>query len=260
MDLSLRINLPPNVAVHAPEENDGGYLGLVPRLSWQLAGMANVYIQYDPRPPESGGGPGGLQEILVNLSGDITNALFAFREIFRVARKYLIAYEGRELTFELGDRKLTLRGHSQIEEVELLQQLFPEALESPKIEDSETRDDESLHQQTLQYLQYLKQIYSIFENESLSAAQIGQEFGWNDQTRDLVTNHLRDAGLIEVTSADTIRITTAGQRAVDQSIRHPDRMETYLRSGGVNINVQGDFNISGDVVGRDKTSVNTRRS
>jgi hypothetical protein len=257
MDSSLRINLPQGAVVYDPVEQDGGYWGLVSRLSWQLAGIANVYTQHEPRPPESGGGPGGPPEILVNLSASVTNALFAFREILRVANKYLNAYEGRELIFELGDRKLTLKGHSQIEEVALLQQLFPETLEHLELGFTASQSDESMRQRTLQYLQYLKQIYSTSENENPSVAQISQELGWDNVVIDEVTNHLRDVGLIEVTSSSTVSVTTAGQRAVEDSVRYPDQMGTYLRSGGININVQGDFNVGGDVVGRDTTAADT---
>lgn len=254
MDSSLRISSPQEVAVYDPTEEDGGYWGLISRLSWQLAGIANVYTQHEPRPPDAGGGPGRVPEILVNLSTSITNALFAFKETFRVANKYLNAYEGRELIFELGDRKLTLKGHSQMEEAALLQQLFPETLEYLDLETFVSQGDESVHQRTLRYLQYLKQIYSTPESENPSIAQIGQELGWDTVVIDEVTNHLRDAGLIEITSLDTVRVTPVGQRAVDDSIRYPEQMETYLISGGININVQGDFNVGGDVVGRDKTT------
>lgn len=82
MDTSLRINLPPGTVVYDPKEEDGGYRGLVSRLSWRLSGIANVYIQYEPRPPESGSGPGEPPEILIKLSASVTDALFAFKEIF----------------------------------------------------------------------------------------------------------------------------------------------------------------------------------
>ena len=257
MDSSLQINLPPGAVAYDPTEEDGGYWGLISRLSWQLAGIANVYTEHEPRPPDSGSGPGVPPEILVKLSASVTNALFAVKEVFRVANKYLNAYEGRELIFELGDRKLALKGHSQEEEAALLRQIFPEALEHVESGITAAQGDESLHQRTLQYLQYLKQIYSASEYEDPSAAQIGQELGWDATAIGEVTNYLRVAGFIEVTSLNTVRITAPGRRVVDNSIRHPDQMASYLMSSGISINVQGDFNVGGDVVGRDKATTNT---
>jgi hypothetical protein len=252
MDMSLTINLPPGVAVYNPEEDDGGYWGMVSRLSWQLAGIANVYTQHEPRPPESGGGPGEPPEILIKLSARATDALFALREILRVANKYLGADIKRELTFELGERKLTLKGHSLLEEIELIQQLFPEPPEQSDFHSLKSSDVGLVRQPTLERLQYLKQLYSLSEDERPTAAQIGQELAWDDAVMDEVTRHLLEAGLIEVASSNTISITDAGRLALTYSIQYPSQMASYLQSGSININVQGDLNVGGDVVGRDK--------
>jgi hypothetical protein len=257
MDASLRIDLPQSVVAYDRTEEDGGYWGLISRLSWQLAGVANVYTQHEPRPPDSGGGPGGPPEILIKLSASVTDALFAVKEILRITNKYLNTYKGREFIFEFGGRKLTLKGHSQVEETALLQQLFPEYLEYVESGNAELQSDKSMHQRALQYLQYLKQIYSTSGHEDPSAVQVGQELGWDKTLLDEVTNYLWNAGFIEITPPNTVRITTPGQRAVDDSIRYPDKLENYLISGGININVQGDFNVGGDVVGRDKVAANS---
>jgi hypothetical protein len=252
MDTSLTINLPLDFVVEDTEEVNIGYWFLISDLSWQLGGIANVYTQQAPTPPESGGGAGRPPEILIKLSANATNALFALKEIFRIVRTYLIFDKKRELIFELDGRKLSLKGHSLQEELELIQQLFPESQDQSEFRPLKSLDNDFACQPTLERLQYLKQLYGVSEYESPTVAQIGQKLAWDDTVTDEVTRHLLEAGFIEVAASNTISITDAGRLALTYSIQYPNQMASYLQSGGININVQGDLNVGGDVVGRDK--------
>ena len=101
-------------------------------LVWDISDYAHLYERRVPYPPDEdgrGGGPGLPPEVLIAIvSSSALSTLI--NVIYQGVSKYLTRHEGRELTLERGGTRVTLKGRSLPEEMELIRQLFPEALEN----------------------------------------------------------------------------------------------------------------------------------
>jgi hypothetical protein len=139
MELILHIRASASTTYN-PDEEDGGYWGFESRMSWALRDVGRVYEYKVPLPPEAGGGPPDIPpEILVAfVSGGALTA--AINQLVQIVLTYLTRYQGRELTLEFGDKKITVKGHNKAEETELIKSLFHGVLEHEAMENNIARD------------------------------------------------------------------------------------------------------------------------
>ncbi len=99
-------------------------------LAKLLSGQANIYSI-------RGGGGQAYDIVIAFIAGGTLTAII--NGIYQVIHAYLGKYQGRELTFEHGDKKITLKGRSAKEEMELLKTFFPESLNQNSSDDKVIR-------------------------------------------------------------------------------------------------------------------------
>jgi hypothetical protein len=112
---------------------------ILENLANKLRNEATVYQQFTPTSiPVTGGGPGLPPDIVIAfISGGALTAII--NVIFQTVSKYLSRHESREVTLERGDNKITLKGRSTSEEIEMIKLLFPEVPADNKSENTATK-------------------------------------------------------------------------------------------------------------------------
>ena len=116
----------------------------------------------------------------------------------------------------------------------------------------------TVEQKKAQRERYLKRLYDFSDGNVLRDvrdAVIGQALGWDDETSDKVTAYLKNEGLIDFPAVGKVRLTHKGVKRVEKALsRSPRAARRRTPRGFVTLSAEGDINIGGDVVGRDKTS------
>jgi hypothetical protein len=114
----------------------------------------------------------------------------------------------------------------------------------------------TVEQKEAQRDRYLKRLYDFSDGNALRDvpnAVIGQALGWDDETSDKVTAYLKNEGLIDFPAVGKVRLTHKGIKRVEKALsRAPRAARRRTPRGFVTLMAEGDINVGGDVVGRDK--------
>ena len=116
----------------------------------------------------------------------------------------------------------------------------------------------TVEQKKAQRDRYLKRLYEFSDGNVLRDvpyAVIGQALGWDDEIGDKVTAYLKNEGLIDFPAVGKVRLTHKGVKRVEKAlIRSPRAKRPRSPRGFVTLMAEGDINVGGDVVGRDRRS------